>query len=217
MLSRRLAEIRASVHAIVPELSSLAFDNPPEVAGSWLSGVAAAAKARNDLFAGPADPAVETIYVEMNEFVLNTDLWVMDAFAFGPPALDGTVCFSEWFDALVGDWLGEMPGPGFRLTGMEAAQRWFEETERDARREASCLVEDFVELSFFALLDRVIAHADTDGFNLRLAARRHEAPTMCVWQPSGDGSFRLSLHDEGAPQPTSGASRGRDARARLDD
>lgn len=197
MLAESLAETRSRVAAVVPELSDLAFDNPPEAVGSWLSDVAAAAVERRYLGAQPTDSPVETIYVEMNDFVFNTDLWMLSALAFGPSPADGEVSVSEWFDALVGEELGDVRVPPLELAGMEAAQRWFESTGRGADDEVARPVEKLVRLSLFAVLDRALNH--TEGFDFRLVARRHEEPSMCVWEPSDDGSFRHALHDEDAP------------------
>jgi hypothetical protein len=195
-LTERLIVARMRVDAIAPELSRLAFDNPPEAVGAWLAEASGAAKTKNYVLAQPSDPAVETVYIEINDFPYNTDLWMLSAFAFGPRASDEYISVSEWFDSLVGEELGDLRVGEFPLTGMEPAQRWFETSPDRDDAEVARPVEELVRLSAFDLLDRGLEHAA--GFDARLAVRRHEEPLICVWEPSELATLHPSLYEEDA-------------------
>ena len=153
-LAQQLETTWSRVAEVAPELPLSGFGNPPAAVGSWLDDAADAAASRNYLLAQPADPPARTIYVEMNDFVFNVDRWMLSAFAFGPRASDAGVSVSAWFDALVGEELGDLRIPRLHLTGMDAAQEWFAAKGGDAAVEVADPMEDLVRLSMFDLLDR---------------------------------------------------------------
>lgn len=81
--------------------------------------------------------------------------------------------------------------PQLELAGMAATQEWLSKERPEADPEQSRAVDALVRLALFDIVDRALAVAKASS--LRLVARRHEDPTICVWERDEAGARRATI------------------------
>ena len=196
-LARVRSGLRQRVESPYAAEADTTFDNEPEDVARWLRSAQEACLAGEYLGRRSEDPAVETVYVEMNRFEDNYDEWFVDAFACGPSAVAGApTIISPEFDRIVGVFLGDARTPRLTLTGMETLQTLFDRHYRESQDAvAEDLATSLVRLSLFHLLARACAVAQTD--RLRVAAAVHDEYFFGVWPPPSE------VRNEGGPPATS--------------
>lgn len=184
-LLQHLLSARTEVARVVPALADERWESTPEEVGLWLLSAQAAAIA-GDYVPRPqlGEPKATTLYIEATDDGAKGDLY---AICFGPPVPSAP----DEFESLVGDELGDLVDHQFELEGMAATQKWCSQNRPEADREQVGAVDAFVRFALFDIIDRGLATAS--AFSLRLVVRRHEEPTLCLWERDEAGTRRAAI------------------------
>ncbi len=197
-LADELVDLRVRLAATggpFAEFAEAAFDNSPPVVWGWLTTAAAQCASRDFVLVDPDDPQAETLYLEMGDFVVNTDRWEVAALAFGPvPPHGAEPSVSDFFDGVVGVEVGDVRLPALPLTGMEGMQARFGELGSRAAVPGREVAEAYVRVSMFDLVDRALRCGTGTGLGMRLAAARHEDEQICVWEVGEAHDARPIVH-----------------------
>lgn len=188
-LDLELATARQRVADLVPDLATVDFDNDPHELAAWLDRAAGAAIRREFVLADDSDP--RTLYLWMNDFVVDLDRWCLTPFANGPerPARSNF----DWRDALIGEEIGSgLRVPDLTLAGMEHVQTWFHQPADAAEGSA---VEDVVLMAAFDLVARSLPHSKHVPF--RVAMSRSEEWRVCTWD-TAEAAAQLHTWESGA-------------------